>query len=97
MIRYFSARARDLKLHSMCYSVSTVYLQCSFEKAEMMSAFFCGSSRVADSIMRSPMYASSCANMSFQDSPGSSMLSSLTWDSATSRMSKNASHVVGAQ
>ena len=60
-----------------------------------MSAFFCSSSSVVDGAMRSSMYARSCANMSFLGSLGSSMLSFLIWDSATSRMSKNTSHAVG--
>ena len=41
------------------------------------------------------MYAGSCATMSFPGSPGSSILPSLTWDSATSRLSKNANHGFG--
>ena len=59
-----------------------------------VTAFFCSSSRVTAGVIRSFMYARSCANMSVPGSPWSCILSSLTWDSATNRMSKNSSHVV---
>ena len=78
---------------SFCISMCTPNIM---QNAEMMSVFLCSDSSVADTVMRSSIYAGFCVYISLPGSPVRSMLSFFTsgTDSATSRMSKNASHVV---
>ena len=65
--------------------------------ADIMSAFLCSDSSIADGVIRSSIYAGLCVYISLPGSPGSSILSFITSgdDSTTRSISKNASHVVG--
>ena len=69
----------------------------SMQNADIMFAFLYIGSSVADGVIISLMYAGLCVYISLPGSPGRSMLYFFTSGnmSATSRISKNASHVVG--
>ena len=62
--------------------------------AEMVSAFLCSDSRVANGVIKSSKYAGSCECISFSGSPGSRLLLSFTFtcDNATSSMTMNTCH-----